>query len=313
LAEIKKFISKSRFHKNSHAVVQFVKENWNARIDFEKFSGFHTSLSNCLLDLQSGILAISSATQPISNEQISQAIENDRNTETKELAAAFGKQLGDALREWKSVVAITAPQLLEQDSEDIISEDKSSKGKKSEGKGSESKAAETPVSLHQKSKVFIRPVKEELLHFQESEVGLVGQGAFCKVYKGQYDGENCAIKRYVLTGSALPPAESDTLRKEALIMQAVDHENLLKFKCASMEKGLLVVELAHCSLSDAIHGSKGPPESITAEPSSWMSLSFALKVAHDAAKGLRYLHLMEVIHRDIKPSNGHWCRRGEVG
>jgi hypothetical protein len=76
---------------------------------------------------------------------------NDHSTEKKDLMVSLCEQPGtrlhsfeDAVREWTSVATITAPQLLEQASED---------------KGSPSAA---PVSSYKKGKFFVRAVIEEL-------------------------------------------------------------------------------------------------------------------------------------------------------
>ncbi len=110
-----------------------------------------------------------------------------------------------------------------------------------------------PQSLEKKA--VLHSIQLTRLEFNEHKDKLIGQGSFGEVFASQYKNQPVAVKRLPGTlHQVKDPTLLRSLKREALIMQYVSHPNIVGFFGASMEKGLLLLELADCSLDDALYG-----------------------------------------------------------
>jgi serine/threonine protein kinase len=125
--------------------------------------------------------------------------------------------------------------------------------------------------------------------------GLLGSGAFSRVYRGHYRGRPAAIKFFV----RLAEVSADTINvytKETAIAAAVQHENIVHFYglCVRPPTIFLIMEL--CSRG-SLYGllKKGGTHK-------W-SLGRKLRMCLDACLGVQHLHKLGFIHRDLKSLN----------
>ncbi|KAL3701450.1 hypothetical protein R1sor_019472 [Riccia sorocarpa] len=124
------------------------------------------------------------------------------------------------------------------------------------------------------------------------------QGAFGRLYKGTYNGEDVAVK-------ILERPENDLQRsllmetqfaKEVTMLAKAKHQNVVRFigACRKPMVWCIVTEYARggsvrCFLSK--RSSRSIP------------LKVAVKQALDVARGMEYLHSLDIIHRDLKSDN----------
>ncbi|CAM6038835.1 unnamed protein product [Sphagnum compactum] len=126
----------------------------------------------------------------------------------------------------------------------------------------------------------------------------IGEGGFGPVYYGKTK-ENQEIAVKVLAGDSRQGAREFT--NEVTLLSRVHHRNLVAMigYCQHAKDRILVYEyMPNGSLHDCLHG-----PSAVSDPLDWMT---RLNIAHDAAKGLEYLHTgcsPGIIHRDVKSSN----------
>jgi serine/threonine protein kinase len=91
------------------------------------------------------------------------------------------------------------------------------------------------------------------MKFMEWDVGLsskLGQGAFATVYRGRYEGKDLAVKDFANLETV---SDLRSVLEEAVVLQSVWHPNVLRSLGFSPKRGLLVSELAICSLSDLLY------------------------------------------------------------
>jgi serine/threonine protein kinase len=133
----------------------------------------------------------------------------------------------------------------------------------------------------------------------------IGYGAFSTVCTGKYKKEYVAIKVIQQLGT-MTARDLKLITKEAMIMQFADHPNILKLKGVSLAKGLLVMELALCSLADYLHHpndlARERCQSLRAAVPS-PSMAWKLGIVRNIADAIRYLHSFSILHRDIKSAN----------
>ncbi|CAI0379977.1 unnamed protein product [Linum tenue] len=126
---------------------------------------------------------------------------------------------------------------------------------------------------------------------------LIGEGGFGRVYKGQLEDKDVAVKQLDRNGFQ----GNREFLVEVLMLSLLHHSNLVNLVgyCADGDQRILVYEyLANGSLEDHL---LDLPEGKA--PLDWNT---RMKVAAGAAKGLEYLHETAdppVIYRDFKASN----------
>jgi serine/threonine protein kinase len=128
---------------------------------------------------------------------------------------------------------------------------------------------------------------------------LLGSGGYGDVYKGiLQDGTEVAVKCAKLGNTK----GTDQVLNEVRILCQVNHRSLVRLLgcCVELEQPILVYEyIENGTLLEHFQGRKSGGRSSLA----W---SDRLRVAHDAAEGLAYLHssaVPPIYHRDVKSSN----------
>lgn len=134
----------------------------------------------------------------------------------------------------------------------------------------------------------------------------IGMGTFSNVIVGQYNKEYVAIKQLRVDVDKMTPRDLKTIQKEAMIMQYANHRNILTIKGANLSKGIIVMELAVCSLSDYLYHAD-PTAEERARPflaaAAVPTLQWRVDVIRDVSDAVRYLHAHNILHRDIKSPN----------
>jgi hypothetical protein len=138
-----------------------------------------------------------------------------------------------------------------------------------------------------------------------SPVHILGRGAFGAVYSGAWRGREAAIK--VLSEASRQGAKE--FLREVNILGKYQHPNLVPLLgfCISKEDTRLFCALIYprmkSSLQDALARSRNPKRA----DCDVLTAAARLAIAHDAARGLAYLHSPDnrtvIMHMDIKSSN----------
>lgn len=124
---------------------------------------------------------------------------------------------------------------------------------------------------------------------------IIGKGTFGSVFKVKYYEVNVALKHIPGIDGTMAASDIKKIKREAIIMQNCLHRNIVTFLGANIEKGLILMELASCSLHDILHKKRNDNRSL--------ALIIKYKIMIDVAHAIRYLHFHDVIHRDIKTAN----------
>jgi hypothetical protein len=121
----------------------------------------------------------------------------------------------------------------------------------------------------------------------------LGHGAYGVVYESVWLGLRCAKK--VFTG-----AENVSFKKEADILAALKHPNIIKLFCCTTdaESCSLVMELMSTDLRNLMDDRMKDPKHVVP-----FCLPVAVDIMLQVARGLKYMHEQQVGHRDIKSSN----------
>jgi serine/threonine protein kinase len=131
------------------------------------------------------------------------------------------------------------------------------------------------------------------------ERNVIGKGGNGTVYRGTTkDGATVAIKKCRLANER----QKKEFGKEMLILSQINHRNIVKLYgcCLEVEVPMLVYKyIPNGTLYQLIHGrrDRGVPR---------IPLALRLKIAHQAAEALAYLHSWAsppIIHGDVKTSN----------
>ena len=138
----------------------------------------------------------------------------------------------------------------------------------------------------------LSPVVGEIALLDE----LGGGGGGSRVYRGSIHGLSVAVK--VIQLSHFTTEEEQAVRREARLMQAVQHPNVVKYLGFAISNGQarIVVELFSSTYRDVLDeywSNGGAVELIQPEQERWL-------VLHHVAKGLHCLHSNLIFHRDLK-------------
>eukprot|EP01052_Picozoa_sp_SAG31_P023755 SAG31_NODE_1980_length_6748_cov_2.881336_2_plen_1218_part_00 len=126
----------------------------------------------------------------------------------------------------------------------------------------------------------------------------LGAGVSGEVKAALWSGNECAVKVF-------NPDDARDFRAELGILQQLRHPNVVSFYGAVTEskynRFCIVTERCQCSVYSQLHkyGKLTSEETGTAK----LNMATRLRYAHDAAKGMVFLHQHRIIHRDLKSSN----------
>ena len=290
LEVIKNFVNQDRFMKKKKFNLHFM-EAVRVDNDIAKFSSLNDRLNRCSLDLNLDI-AMSIAKR----QQEDDAADREDKYNNEQLLKEFMFQIMqdiacmrmtvDELRanyhKIQSVVEL--PSSITSDATTVSNTSSAS-------------AAASPY----KCSITIRGISKDHLKWSKDNPSTeLGEGSFGKVYSGKYFDERVAIKYFPNVGKQLRETDLKAVRREAMIMQVAVHHNIIQFKGASFDDGVLVLELASCSLFDAIYRLHATSSVVQLAMS---SLESRISVVRDIGSALNCLDFHNIIHRDIKPAN----------
>lgn len=119
----------------------------------------------------------------------------------------------------------------------------------------------------------------------------LGAGGSAQVYRGSWNGQECAIKKISGAGHL------EEMKKEINALRRLRHPRLVRFMGACVEPPLLLVVtefMAGGSLHDRLFGSRR--EGPLAPIQRW-------NISCQIAEGLAFLHSQRAVHRDLKSMN----------
>eukprot|EP00029_Vermamoeba_vermiformis_P012537 TRINITY_DN737_c0_g2_i3.p1 TRINITY_DN737_c0_g2~~TRINITY_DN737_c0_g2_i3.p1 ORF type:complete len:1073 (+),score=499.21 TRINITY_DN737_c0_g2_i3:765-3983(+) len=138
-------------------------------------------------------------------------------------------------------------------------------------------------------------ISKEIKQTQLQRGKLLGAGAFAKVYTGQYNHHDVAIKVFSESSFAF---RLEDFYREVAIMSMISHPNVVRFEGACIEQRrdeegvfMIVTELMH----------QGSLKSVVER--SPLSYDKVFKYAVEIADGMIFLHSFDIIHRDLKSEN----------
>uniref|UniRef100_A0A0E0EAL9 Protein kinase domain-containing protein n=1 Tax=Oryza meridionalis TaxID=40149 RepID=A0A0E0EAL9_9ORYZ len=143
-------------------------------------------------------------------------------------------------------------------------------------------------------KIFSEEELEQATNkFDEQQI--LGHGGHGTVYKGVLKSDVVAVKRC----TTIDEQQKKEFGKEMLILSQINHRNIVKLLgcCLEVQVPILVYEfIPNGTLFHLIHGDHGQH----------ISLSTRLRIAHESAEAVAYLHSCAsppILHGDIKSSN----------
>eukprot|EP01062_Namystynia_karyoxenos_P037243 TRINITY_DN2712_c0_g2_i1.p1 TRINITY_DN2712_c0_g2~~TRINITY_DN2712_c0_g2_i1.p1 ORF type:complete len:648 (+),score=171.48 TRINITY_DN2712_c0_g2_i1:104-2047(+) len=140
----------------------------------------------------------------------------------------------------------------------------------------------------------------------KDDANLLGSGGFGKVYRGDYQATEVAVKVASMDRS-WTKAETDEWKLEVQIMTKLRHPNILMLLGAVFETDSLaiVTELcAHGTLLQVLFEARGTkPGKAGHDPFGARFWQTRIGWLRDIALGMAFLHHKRIFHRDLKPSN----------
>ncbi|KAH3745784.1 SHK1 protein [Pelomyxa schiedti] len=133
----------------------------------------------------------------------------------------------------------------------------------------------------------------------------LGGGAYGDVYKAIVSGIPVAIKvpKKQLWSS---PEELAAFKEEVRILKSIFHTNVVLFlgACTAESNVMIVLEKMLCDAEKILHNPASVPVELQRYVQGGLSLQNKLKMAHDTALGIAWLHnIAHLVHRDLKPAN----------
>mmetsp|Transcript_5288 Transcript_5288/g.6156 ORF Transcript_5288/g.6156 Transcript_5288/m.6156 type:complete len:327 (+) Transcript_5288:171-1151(+) len=136
--------------------------------------------------------------------------------------------------------------------------------------------------------------KFEKFYTMDRKTGFLGEGQYATVYKANpiEGGETVAVK--CINKKKLSREEKNALDKEINILEAIDHEHIVKLidSFDSKKELMLVLEL--------VEGGELFDRIVARSSYSERDAATAISVV---CKALEYLHGKKIVHRDLKPEN----------
>ncbi|KAG5030075.1 hypothetical protein AAZX31_05G205600 [Glycine max] len=124
------------------------------------------------------------------------------------------------------------------------------------------------------------------------------QGAFGKLYRGTYNGEDVAIK--ILERPENDPAKAQLMeqqfQQEVTMLATLKHSNIVRFIGACRKP------MVWCIVTEYAKGGS-VRQFLMKRQNRSVPLKLAVKQALDVARGMAYVHGLGFIHRDLKSDN----------
>ncbi|MBA0603969.1 hypothetical protein Godav_016664 [Gossypium davidsonii] len=124
------------------------------------------------------------------------------------------------------------------------------------------------------------------------------QGAFGKLYRGTYNGEDVAIK--ILERPENSPEKAQVMeqqfQQELMMLATLKHPNIVRFIGACRKP------MVWCIVTEYAKGGS-VRQFLTRRQNRAVPLKLAVKQALDVARGMAYVHGLGFIHRDLKSDN----------
>lgn len=121
------------------------------------------------------------------------------------------------------------------------------------------------------------------------------QGAFGKLYRGTYNGEEVAIK--ILERPENNPEKAQLMeqqfQQEVMMLATLKHPNIVRFIGACHKP------MVWCIVTEYAKGGS-VRQFLTKRQNRSVPLKLAVKQALDVARGMAYVHRLGLIHRDLK-------------
>lgn len=124
------------------------------------------------------------------------------------------------------------------------------------------------------------------------------QGAFGKLYRGTYNGEDVAIKLLEKPGNSPERAQlmEQQFAQEVMMLATLKHPNIVRFIGACRKP------MVWCIVTEYAKGGS-VRQFLTKRHNRSVPLKLAVKQALDVARGMAYVHGLGLIHRDLKSDN----------
>ncbi|KAK4382846.1 Serine/threonine-protein kinase STY13 [Sesamum angolense] len=124
------------------------------------------------------------------------------------------------------------------------------------------------------------------------------QGAFGKLYKGTYNGEDVAIKLLEKPENDVERAQlmEQQFQQEVMMLARLRHPNIVRFIGACRKP------MVWCIVTEYAKGGS-VRQFLTKRQNRSVPLKLAVKQALDVARGMEYVHGLNLIHRDLKSDN----------
>jgi serine/threonine-protein kinase TNNI3K len=126
----------------------------------------------------------------------------------------------------------------------------------------------------------------------------VGSGSFGRVFKGRYQNQIVAIKKYQSLSASPSKSDVDMFCREVTILSSLSHPNVIKLLGACLEDPSQFVIVTQYVGGGSLY-------SILHEQKRFLDDSVKLGIAVDVARGMCYLHQLPqpIIHRDLNSRN----------
>uniref|UniRef100_A0A2N9EY16 non-specific serine/threonine protein kinase n=1 Tax=Fagus sylvatica TaxID=28930 RepID=A0A2N9EY16_FAGSY len=135
-------------------------------------------------------------------------------------------------------------------------------------------------------------------HSVALSVNAFAQGAFGKIYRGTYNGEDVAIK--ILERPENDPDKAQLMeqqfQQELMMLARLKHPNIVRFIGACRKP------MVWCIVTEYAKGGS-VRQFLTKRQNRAVPLKLAVKQALDVARGMAYVHELGLIHRDLKSDN----------
>ncbi|KAK9060622.1 hypothetical protein SSX86_021328 [Deinandra increscens subsp. villosa] len=124
------------------------------------------------------------------------------------------------------------------------------------------------------------------------------QGAFGKLYRGTYNGEDVAIKLLEKPENDMDRAQlmEQQFQQEVMMLARLKHPNIVRFIGACRKP------MVWCIVTEYAKGGS-VRQFLTKRQNRSVPLKLAVKQALDVARGMEYVHAFGLIHRDLKSDN----------